>query len=343
MLSQLHEQYAFNDNDKSSKIIQLIGVVAFVLTGYGFVIWYYFIDKSCNVLLPITLAASIVLSLLALLCVNSGYCTRRDQFIIHRIRKHALDKKGFETIFGNLYSPYNKTPLSYLPGYYLIFFIVLNLFILCINIYSGHICRESSTCYYSTLTVLLSIDFVYYCHHFNKYNKMSNTIKTNKVSCSNLVKVFNTLPEGEKPVKDKGVLRVNDTYSLSELDSCVVLQGGSYEVIFGRKKKDSDSEKKRLSIVKITYNGTSIHRNFKSLAAEGFNQGDVGLTIKSIQSLNAEDFPKNGQLILEKGCWFTFYWQHPDNATRLSMKSATVSLSIAVISLVIAIFSLFFH
>lgn len=338
LLSQLHEQYAINDNDKSGKIIQFVGVVAFLLVGYGFVIWHYEDHKS--VLFPITLAASVVLTLLALLCVNFGYCTRRDQFIAYRIRKYAFNKEGYEKVFSNMYSPYGKVPVNFLPGYYFIFFICLIFFILSINLYSSYIDKKFSTCYYSTLTVLLSINFIYYCYAFIKYDKMNKANMKDKVICNHLVKVFNSLPDGEKPVNEKGVLRVKDTFSLSELDSCVVLQSGCYENIFGRKKKDSGSDKKRLSVVKITYNGTSIHRNFKSIPADGFNKEDVGLTIKSIQSLNAEDFPKNGQLILEKGCWFTFYWQHPDNATRLSMKSATVSLLIAIISLIIALISM---
>lgn len=161
---------------------------------------------------------------------------------------------------------------------------------------------------------------------------MSNKIQSSK----SLLKTINTIPCNGNQIVVDGFIKLREVHSLAELDSKVILTSNMYEKIFGEKKKNANTRKKRLSIVKISYNGKSIHRDYMSTAVSGMSDNDVGLTLKSIKLLNAENF--NGELILSPGFWLAYYWQHPDNAVRLSIKMGVLSLFIALVSLFISLF-----
>lgn len=182
LMSQLHEQFAINDNDKSNKIINFIEATSFVLIGYGFALWNIFKEKVTSdpnsniidLLLYITLAANIVLTLLAFLCLNFGYCIRRDQFIIQRIRKGAMGDSQYNRIFGNLYSPRKKCFTSFIIGSYSIFFVFLNIIIICIYLVTLQVyCEQcaSCNCYIVLIFMFINIvaNIVYYIYLFTKY------------------------------------------------------------------------------------------------------------------------------------------------------------------------------
>ena len=171
LLKQLHEQYSINDNDKSNRVVSFIGTTSFVLAGYGFAVWEFLTNKnilkdSDNLIYWISLAACLVLTLLAFLCVNFGYSSRRDQFIIYRIRKDILGKE-YDKYFRGQYDPCGKNPLNFLVGYYFIIFLFLNIAI--VGIYKNS-CSidESNKCYYccfcfSNIVANFAFLLYYYC------------------------------------------------------------------------------------------------------------------------------------------------------------------------------------
>lgn len=128
-------------------------------------------------------------------------------------------------------------------------------------------------------------------------------------------------------------LRVSSICSPSELDEFVILESHVYRKIFGDTKKNADDSRKRLSIVKICYQGKSIHRAYMSKAANGFTEGHVALTPNSIDLLSSN--PKTillQDVILSKGCWWNFYWNHPRSATRMSFRMGIVGILFTLVT-----------
>lgn len=168
--AQLHEQFATSDNEKGTRIVSFISAIAFVLSGYGFAAWY--IDEKHKALfLMITIAACFVLTMLAWLCVNFGYCTRRDQFIIQQIRKNAMTDKEYKNIFHDQFDPKGKRFFSYLVSYYLILFCFLNLAIFGLYVASSHIASDCRYILYMIINFV--VNMAYYSYMFYKYRRFS--------------------------------------------------------------------------------------------------------------------------------------------------------------------------
>ena len=108
---QLHEQYAINNNSKAGILTSLIGSLLIVLTGYGFVLFQYYIDecKGASIVTLVAIVAQIVMALLHCICVNLGAGQRKDQFITFAIRKkHYVTRSKYDVIFPEGYHPFNK-------------------------------------------------------------------------------------------------------------------------------------------------------------------------------------------------------------------------------------------
>lgn len=132
---QLHEQYSINDNAKASHVIGFIAAIAFIFTGFGIVYAQPYFSNDVipspaysQLLMSVDILVNVMLLLLAILCVNFGYSTRRDHVVITRIRKlHAM--KETNEWFNGKYEGCNKNEFNYLPNYYIIMFIFIQLFI----------------------------------------------------------------------------------------------------------------------------------------------------------------------------------------------------------------------
>ena len=131
---------------------------------------------------------------------------------------------------------------------------------------------------------------------------------------------------------------LKDITTISEADGDAVFQSNVYSEIFGFTRKRSNTDKKRLSIVKISANGESIHRAFKSEAVDGIKKDMVGLSPNSIRLLSDKNGKNPTEVEVEMGGMFPFYWEHPDKAIRISFKLGLCSLVLGLISIVISIF-----
>jgi hypothetical protein len=125
--NQLHQQLAENDNNRNSVFSSfIVGIIAlFGFYGYVFVntnrrkYWNFDIQEF----LLMSFVTIGILFFLAILALNLGYSYRRDQFIVHNIRKERYkNKEEMEKIFGNLYSPQNKNILDFIPNFYNLFY-----------------------------------------------------------------------------------------------------------------------------------------------------------------------------------------------------------------------------
>lgn len=121
----------------------------------------------------------------------------------------------------------------------------------------------------------------------------------------------------------------------SEVDGDVYLTSHLYEEIFGKSKKSSSNCQKQLSIVKISANGQSIHRAYKSTSAANFTKNYAALTTKSISFLTDSNGHETQVVTLSKGSCFLFYWSHPDIAIRLSFKLGLLSVILGLLSILL--------
>lgn len=147
------------------------------------------------------------------------------------------------------------------------------------------------------------------------------------------VSLFMILPSGanSKPSNNK-ILRVPNISSPKELDEYVLMYSGMYEAIFCKKMKNSNKSQKRLSIVKIKCGDNSIHRAFRSSPITGLNDGYAALTPNSISLLTAKDEnQKPTTAIVSKGCWWKYYWNHPNAAVRMSFRIGVIGIAVTII------------
>jgi hypothetical protein len=137
-----------------------------------------------------------------------------------------------------------------------------------------------------------------------------------------------------------GVLYINSIFSLPEADGDVVLNSSAYQEVFRKTRNRSNKMKKRLAVVKITANGAAIHRSFRAESAEGFTKNYVGLTPSSLRLLNDKDGKEPEQVTVMKGCYFLFYWSHPDKAIRISFKLGLLGVLLGLSSFMVSVISL---
>jgi len=120
---------------------------------------------------------------------------------------------------------------------------------------------------------------------------------------------------------DGNVLCISGISSSKEMDEYVVLESHMYQKIFKSKKIHADDAHKRLSIVKISCNGKSIHRAFYSVPAKDLTQDYVALSTKSIYLLSKEKSLSLGSKVyLSRGSIWKFYWNHPIAAVWMSFR-----------------------
>lgn len=136
------------------------------------------------------------------------------------------------------------------------------------------------------------------------------------------------------------VLRLISINNASDVDGEVLMTSNCYNDVFGMRKKNADDSKKRISIVKITANGKSIHRSYKGVSATGFNSDIVALSPNSIMLLNDNEGKEPLKVELSEGSRLPFYWYHPDKAVRFSFKLGLISLLMGFVSIVISIIGL---
>lgn len=156
-------------------------------------------------------------------------------------------------------------------------------------------------------------------------------------------KVIKILPDitAQKNTLSNGVLRYIGINQASDVDGDVLMTNACYSEIFGTHKKSANNSDKRLSIVKISANGKSIHRSYRGVTVTGFNSSLVALSPNSIMLLHDSEGNQPQDVEVSKGCFVPFYWNHPDKSVRISVRMGLLSLVLGLISLVVSIMSLF--
>ena len=129
LLSQLHEQYAVNNNANLSSMVTLIVGVIAVIGYYGYVFVHTVEDFGCGnelfmqgehftmtTLLLTYLSATCILAILMRLCIYQGIAQRKEQIIIENIRKHYDTSNDFKNIFPESYTARDKDKSNVIQG-----------------------------------------------------------------------------------------------------------------------------------------------------------------------------------------------------------------------------------
>jgi len=158
LASQLHEQYAINNNAYFSSIITLMCCLLVVIGFYGYVFVYtslkwaenmgsLFINDSftIDVLLYTTIASYFIIFIIYYICAYQGYQQRKEQFIVNCIRESAgLCVSGEESLFPEGYFPHNKERYDFIQGLYGEFLSVLRVLFTIITILTT--CKTYKAC-----------------------------------------------------------------------------------------------------------------------------------------------------------------------------------------------------
>lgn len=131
------------------------------------------------------------------------------------------------------------------------------------------------------------------------------------------------------------------TYGPSESEELVFLSGSDFKQIFGEPDKNRSREKQ--TIVKI-YNPESkrsIYRLFRTCHDIKIKGGGyAAVTYTAIRKLtNSADGIDNLKTVqLSEGCMVPFYWNHPNPATRVTVKFGVYGLIVSIFSFLITLF-----
>lgn|GEM_PF-4539544 len=185
MAKQLHEQYAANDNAKTTNVIGFLTAITFIFVGFGYVYVQPYLSTALNedadypqLLLSADIIANLVLVLLSVLCVNFGYSTRRDHVVITRLRKLYMDEYLQNSWFNGKFDGFRKGKFSYLPDYYMIMFVFIQVFIITLS--AGCLINEKKVdmCCCITIGVMaIIINVIYFLCKYKKYEKFQTCKK----------------------------------------------------------------------------------------------------------------------------------------------------------------------
>jgi len=196
--NHLHKQLAENDNNRISIFITfIVGIIAlFGFYGYVYVYTnsYKHPEFNIEVFLLMSFVAIGILCFLSILSLNLGYSFRRDQLIIHIIRKNRYkNETEMSKIFDEIYSPLNKDCSDFLPDFYNMFywlFLISEIF-LCIITIKKVICIifvESSflNCkneiclllFFIIIVCFIISTFILRANYFNKYENKEQWCQT---------------------------------------------------------------------------------------------------------------------------------------------------------------------
>jgi len=162
--SQLHEQYAINNNANVGSFVTFLVALLALFGFFGYTYVFSSNEFSLNgklikdgiMTLDVFLLFSIIvigmLFFLSLISLHLGYSSRSNQIIIDRIRDRYFEKNK-KIIFGSSYSPKGKTWSSFIQDYFNIFYWLF---------FSGQILMII----FSSLKIFHNINFEYELNRF---------------------------------------------------------------------------------------------------------------------------------------------------------------------------------
>ena len=114
---QLHEQYAINNNSKTTSLTTIIAAVMVAFTAFGYVLYHS--QHNIDLLLCASNAVIGIIVLLYVIAIYLGTDQRKEQFVSFAIRVKNYGKgSGYNSIYPKNYSPFHKTLCNFVQGLY---------------------------------------------------------------------------------------------------------------------------------------------------------------------------------------------------------------------------------
>lgn len=180
--SQLHEQYAVNNNANNTNYIALLTPLFMAFTGYAYVLYNYmttYLPYGDKIMIYTTIAVLIVLLILHAVALEIGASQRSNQFVIDKIREKAYkstDKS--DRIFPEGYRSSGKDYFTFVQGIYNTFsktcFYLYTLF--CMNLYYV---LEGNAYIAIVLQVFVVLMVLHRCCLYSKYKERYDEKPTN--------------------------------------------------------------------------------------------------------------------------------------------------------------------
>ena len=113
----LHEQYAINNNSKTSSLTAILAAVMIAFTAFGYVLYHR--PHNIDLLLCASNAVIGVIVLLYVIAIYLGTDQRKEQFVSFAIRvKNYKKYSDYNSIYPKNYNPFNKTFCNFVQGLY---------------------------------------------------------------------------------------------------------------------------------------------------------------------------------------------------------------------------------
>lgn len=180
--SQLHEQYAVNNNANNTNYIALLTPLFMAFTGYAYVLYNYmttYLPYGDKIMIYTTIAVLIVLLILHAVALEIGASQRSNQFVIDKIREKAYrETEESDRIFHNGYISSGKDYFNFIQGIYNTFsktcFYLYTLF--CMNLYY---LLEKNEYIALILQVIVVLMLLHRCCLYSKYKEIYDEKPTN--------------------------------------------------------------------------------------------------------------------------------------------------------------------
>lgn len=196
--SQLHEQYAVNNNANNTSYIALLTPLFMVFTGYAYVLYNYMTGNLSNgdkIMIYTTIAVLIVLLILHAVTLEIGASQRSNQFVIDKIREKvykSTDKS--DRIFPEGYNSFGKNYVNFVQGIYNTFSkTCFYLYIL----FSVNLCfilndNKFIVCILLAFVLLMPLHrYCLFCKYKEKYDRGDNNSDNKECSC--IIKILENL------------------------------------------------------------------------------------------------------------------------------------------------------
>lgn len=196
--SQLHEQYAVNNNANNTNYIALLTPLFMAFTGYAYVLYNYmttYLPYGDIIMIYTTIAVLIVLLILHAVALEIGASQRSNQFVIDKIRRKAYNTADeSDRIFPKGYISSGKNYFTFVQGIYNTFAKTCFYLYILFSVNLCFILNENKCIVYILLAFVLLMPlhrYCLFCKYKEKYDR-GDTNSDNK-ECSCIIKILENL------------------------------------------------------------------------------------------------------------------------------------------------------
>ena len=184
----LHEQYAINNNSKTTSMTAILAAVMIAFTAFAYVLYHS--EHNVDLLLCASNAVIGVIVLLYIIATYLGTDQRKEQFISFAIRvKNYKKDSEYNSIYPKNYNPFNKTFCNFVQGLYNLLSVALVccLIVVVITTICAKGCNVDCSLFHCCWGVSLMYMLYYRLKKYQEYLKLEQEYKDKYTLEENLV------------------------------------------------------------------------------------------------------------------------------------------------------------